>query len=311
MCGSAESYTSLGLHGLASGQKVIVPVPVIIIKTSKSELVSILKFSTVIVFFLYFKLSFVYLGVLTNKDRQIGRNDLRFKLINKSFFRKGQNGREGQNGVDLREKLSRNREIYLKSDRKQNLRDSRTSGSARRLPPTRSADDLLQLDMLRKPYPSRVMDERRHRSPDRLFSSSRVLSSRRSYEDLPHGPSMRSIEASGHSSFIKNGLVDSSRTIPFMSKTRLPIDTGKSVVRDPQSGRITQRSTLTPEEPLTVSSLLKTLGLGKYAIMFQAEEIDMTALRQMGDRDLKELGIPMGPRKKILLAALSQSKQRY
>ncbi|KAG0451414.1 hypothetical protein HPP92_026429 [Vanilla planifolia] len=47
------------------------------------------------------------------------------------------------------------------------------------------------------------------------------------------------------------------------------------------------------EEPLTVAALLHSLGLGKYAIHFQAEEVDMSALRQMGDHDLKELGIPM------------------
>ncbi|KAB2062963.1 hypothetical protein ERO13_A10G172200v2 [Gossypium hirsutum] len=33
-------------------------------------------------------------------------------------------------------------------------------------------------------------------------------------------------------------------------------------------------------------------------------QVDMTALKQMGENDLKELGIPMGPREKILLALL-------
>ncbi|XP_039024406.1 uncharacterized protein LOC120157303 [Hibiscus syriacus] len=63
------------------------------------------------------------------------------------------------------------------------------------------------------------------------------------------------------------------------------------------------------EEPFTVSTLLNTLGLGKYAVHFMAEEVDMTALRQMGDRDLKELGIPMGPRKKLLLALRPYSRR--
>jgi hypothetical protein len=49
------------------------------------------------------------------------------------------------------------------------------------------------------------------------------------------------------------------------------------------------------------------LGLGKYSIILQAEEVDMTALRHMSESDLKELGMPMGPRKKILLA-LGSSK---
>jgi len=52
----------------------------------------------------------------------------------------------------------------------------------------------------------------------------------------------------------------------------------------------------------TVRSLLQSLGLEKYWITFQAEEVDMAVLRHMSDTDLKELGVPMGPRKKILLA---------
>ncbi|XP_076890449.1 uncharacterized protein LOC143541524 [Bidens hawaiensis] len=61
-----------------------------------------------------------------------------------------------------------------------------------------------------------------------------------------------------------------------------------------------------PVEPITVEGFLRSLGLEKYLISFKVEEVDMSALSQMGDRDLKELGIPMGPRKKILLALLAR-----
>ncbi|XP_065024947.1 uncharacterized protein LOC103999440 [Musa acuminata AAA Group] len=236
----------------------------------------------------------------SSSDRQIGRNDLRFKLINKSLFRKTGTGGGGQNDVDLREKLSRIREISFKSNPRRNLREFRTSGTVRRLPPTRSVDDLLQLDSKRKSYSSRTVDERRHRSPDKLIRNARPFYSPRSHED-----------ASRHSSFIKNDRVNSSRTISSMGKTGLLIDAGKSGIRDSSSGSIMHRSTHKPEEPFTVSSFLNALGLGKYAILFQAEEIDMTSLREMGDHDLKELGIPMGPRKKILLAVLSHTKHHY
>uniref|UniRef100_A0A0C9RV61 TSA: Wollemia nobilis Ref_Wollemi_Transcript_11412_1373 transcribed RNA sequence n=1 Tax=Wollemia nobilis TaxID=56998 RepID=A0A0C9RV61_9CONI len=64
-----------------------------------------------------------------------------------------------------------------------------------------------------------------------------------------------------------------------------------------------------PAEERSVGSLLQSLGLGKYLITFQAEEVDMAALRHMSDDDLKALGIPMGPRKKILLALESYSKR--
>ncbi|XP_057534777.1 uncharacterized protein LOC130813077 [Amaranthus tricolor] len=52
----------------------------------------------------------------------------------------------------------------------------------------------------------------------------------------------------------------------------------------------------------SVDGFLQSLGLEKYLITFQAEEVDMTALEHMNDEDLKAMGIPMGPRKKILLA---------
>ncbi|CAI0455484.1 unnamed protein product [Linum tenue] len=63
-------------------------------------------------------------------------------------------------------------------------------------------------------------------------------------------------------------------------------------------------------EHVTVADFLHSLGLGKYCISFQAEEVDMAVLKQMGEKDLKDMGIPMGPRKKILLALLPPPKKR-
>ncbi|XP_039000919.1 ankyrin repeat and SAM domain-containing protein 4B-like [Hibiscus syriacus] len=57
----------------------------------------------------------------------------------------------------------------------------------------------------------------------------------------------------------------------------------------------------------SVEGFLQSLGLEKYAITFQAEEVDMAALVHMTDEDLKVLGIPMGPRKKIILELESRS----
>ncbi|XP_028052708.1 uncharacterized protein LOC114257141 isoform X3 [Camellia sinensis] len=75
------------------------------------------------------------------------------------------------------------------------------------------------------------------------------------------------------------------------------------------------RRTKTPQKAESVDSFLQSLGLEKYSITFQVEEflllfwhfmlfvqVDMTALVHMTGEDLKALGIPMGPRKKILLA---------
>ncbi|GKC73261.1 sterile alpha motif domain-containing protein [Tanacetum coccineum] len=63
-----------------------------------------------------------------------------------------------------------------------------------------------------------------------------------------------------------------------------------------------------PVEPLTVEGF--SLGLEKYLISFKVEEVDMVALSQMGDHDLKDIGIPMGPRKKILLALLARARRQ-
>ncbi|XP_057457165.1 uncharacterized protein LOC130748084 isoform X3 [Lotus japonicus] len=64
--------------------------------------------------------------------------------------------------------------------------------------------------------------------------------------------------------------------------------------------------TLARKAETSVDEFLQSLGLEKYLISFQAEEVDMTALNHMTDEDLKAMGIPMGPRKKILLALESK-----
>jgi len=51
-----------------------------------------------------------------------------------------------------------------------------------------------------------------------------------------------------------------------------------------------------------VGEFLRSLGLGKYVAKFQKEEIDAVALRRVTDKDLQTMGVPLGPRKKILAA---------
>ncbi|KAG2714460.1 hypothetical protein I3760_03G027200 [Carya illinoinensis] len=79
-----------------------------------------------------------------------------------------------------------------------------------------------------------------------------------------------------------------------MERSRFKASRGFSPMRN--FGELRQVPSLRVEEPLTVAGLLQSLGLGKYNVHFRAEEVDMTALRQMGDTDLKEMRIPMGPR---------------
>jgi SAM domain (Sterile alpha motif) len=51
-----------------------------------------------------------------------------------------------------------------------------------------------------------------------------------------------------------------------------------------------------------ISAWLRELGLGRYEGAFQEGEIDPEILVDLTDADLRELGIPLGPRKKLLKA---------
>jgi hypothetical protein len=44
-----------------------------------------------------------------------------------------------------------------------------------------------------------------------------------------------------------------------------------------------------------VKQWLSDLGLEKYAAAFAANEIDLAALRELTESDLRELGLPIGP----------------
>ncbi|XP_072990592.1 uncharacterized protein [Typha latifolia] len=244
-------------------------------------------------------------------NHRVGQEDLRLKLMRKDLAERRNIGTTKRNEVDLREKLSRNSQNSSRYDTRQEMSTSRASGLPKRIPPARSAEDLLQLDLVKRSYSSWTLDEPRRRSPDRFLSASRALSPPKSYSELRNLSSVRSLDASMPSSYMTKDALDGSRPSPYLSKSTGRVDATKSVVRAPSSMNAMQRNPFASEEPLTVASLLHSLGLGKYAILFQAEEVDMTALKQMGDNDLKELGIPMGPRKKILLAVLSPSKHRY
>jgi class 3 adenylate cyclase len=51
-----------------------------------------------------------------------------------------------------------------------------------------------------------------------------------------------------------------------------------------------------------IADWLKTLGLERYAQSFAESEIDVDVLRHLTDEDLKEIGIPLGHRRKMLAA---------
>jgi class 3 adenylate cyclase/tetratricopeptide (TPR) repeat protein len=51
-----------------------------------------------------------------------------------------------------------------------------------------------------------------------------------------------------------------------------------------------------------IAALLGRLGLGKYAPVFADNEVDVDVLRRLSEDDLRELGLPLGARRKILQA---------
>jgi hypothetical protein len=51
-----------------------------------------------------------------------------------------------------------------------------------------------------------------------------------------------------------------------------------------------------------IAEWLKTLGMSEYAERFAANDIDTSVLRHLTDQDLRELGVSLGHRRKMLAA---------
>ncbi|XP_057983494.1 uncharacterized protein LOC131168220 isoform X2 [Malania oleifera] len=244
-------------------------------------------------------------------DARVGRNDLRLKLMQRRLSRQTESDVEEHRRIERREKILRTDRPPMRFNMMQQMPERKEGTFFRRLPRTESADDLLLGQPMRKSSTLWTADGLRHRSPDRIFRTSRGLSPPRNVGQLRQMPSVRSIDASRSGRFLSNDVLNPSRsTGPAPITMKATSEYAKPIAQPMPMRGIVHKNSYMGEEPATVSGLLHSLGLEKYAISFQAEEVDMTALRQMGDKDLKELGIPMGPRKKILLALLPRSKRQ-
>lgn len=232
-------------------------------------------------------------------DSRISRNDLRLKLLRKRLFKQTGGAVEERKRMDPRVKLSKPVHPSVRYQMLQHESETNGSSVMMKIPPSESAADLYQVNSRRNFYSSQPRDGFRARSPPRNF------------DELRPASSFRAVDASRSGQFLRNGMVGGSQPTDSLLFTMKATPQAARPVAQfaPASGSM-QKSSLMGDEPLTVPGLLHRLGLGKYAIIFQAEEVDMTALKQMGDKDLKELGIPMGPRKKILLALLPRTKRQ-
>ncbi|CAI9300242.1 unnamed protein product [Lactuca saligna] len=176
-----------------------------------------------------------------------------------------------------------------------------------------------QMGFLGNSYSPWSLDHIRRKSPERVLNSTRGLSP----------PSTRRIEEPQRRIITReyeNPRIENPRTMVYSSRdngeisrplgpflTKPPLSGGPVKSLPPPSlppGSNLQRSQYPVQEHVTVEAFLRSLGLEKYVISFKVEEVDMAALSQMGDHDLKELGIPMGPRKKILLALIARTRRQ-
>ena len=57
----------------------------------------------------------------------------------------------------------------------------------------------------------------------------------------------------------------------------------------------------------SIAQWLERLGLGRYSDLFAEQQIDYEILPELAEEDFEKLGIPLGPRKK-LLKAIAQLK---
>ncbi|GKV52463.1 hypothetical protein SLEP1_g59040 [Rubroshorea leprosula] len=255
-------------------------------------------------------------------DVHIGKDDLRLKLMRKNGFRQAQS--DDNQDMDLREKLSRVGRPLLNNsyDTQKRMPELRENSILARFPSSRNADVLPQMDSSRSSYSPWTLDHLRRRSPDKVMCASQGLSPPRNVEELQRRPINRTyddVRAVRAVPYMSKDVLEAPRSVgasPFVTKPTMPNAPLKPAPPGPPLlNQILPPSSIVPkppypgEEQQTVDGFLHLLGLEKYAHKFNSEEVDMTALRQMGENDLKELGIPMGPRKKILLALLPRTKR--
>ncbi|KMT07653.1 hypothetical protein BVRB_6g147780 [Beta vulgaris subsp. vulgaris] len=266
-------------------------------------------------------------GTSSVNDVHLRKDDLRFKLMQKNTNRQSHNS-DSHGNIDLRDKLlsrtsrpSVDNKIMRPPESTVSVRhplgEPRDPGIVRhtvvgardtsilgRYPSSRNPSDLSTV-VPSRPYTSWTLENLRRRSPERLYHSSarRELSPERSREDSQRRP-IRAYDDGRSSSCMRISPQRSVRSSPFITKSSVPAAPVKPAVpyspHYPQASGIVHKIPSMGVEHPNVESFLQSLGLEKYSISFKAEEIDMKLLKQLGDNDLKELGIPMGPRKKIL-----------
>ncbi|XP_056682643.1 uncharacterized protein [Spinacia oleracea] len=248
-------------------------------------------------------------GTSSVNDMHLRKDDLRFKLMQKNTSRQSQNS-DSHGNIDLRDKLS-SRTSRQSVDNKairppesavttrHPLVEPRNTGLPRypileprdasilgRYPSSRNPSELSVVNPGRA-YSSWTLDNLRRRSPEKLYHSSacRVLSPERSREDLQRRPI--------------RGPYDDGRSSCMRVSPPRPVTSSSFVIKSSLSAAPVKSSVPLPPHYAQASGIIHKIP----------STIDKNALKQLGDTDLKELGIPMGPRKKILQSLAPRSRR--
>lgn len=159
----------------------------------------------------------------------IGKDDLRYKLLQKDAFRRAQN--DNKRCLDLREKLPKADQAPIRHlDSRHRDPPLHNTNILRRTPSTRSADDMPQKDSIGSSYSTWTMDNLRQRSPARIVESSRRYSLQRDDEKLQRRPSNLPFENAGSVSYVAKDVHNASgsvSTAPFMTNSLLPPTSAK------------------------------------------------------------------------------------
>lgn len=156
--------------------------------------------------------------------------------MQKLKFRGTRGGREETNHTGLKRQLPRN---FYPLYKLQRMPESKVPGLLRRIPPTRSADDLLQLNSSRKPYSTH--NGLRFRSPDQILNASRGFSPPRNIDDEQQVLTFRPIDPPRAAAYMGRDFYNHSRStgsIQFLTKATLPLEATKQVSRHPPVQKI-------------------------------------------------------------------------
>ncbi|CAI0455577.1 unnamed protein product [Linum tenue] len=250
-----------------------------------------------------------------HEGSRIASNDLRLKLIRKRQLKRSHDAGKYSQKIAVHPTSSRSSEAPMSY-----RTPSRPSSSSQYndLRPPTYPEEYASGNGITYSSQFTVGGSRRARSPDRISRPTRELSPPRISSQAQRIAPLRAGDLSSSENLIRNvgvqnappprsWLTGSSPLIPV--KHAPPQTSCAAVPRVAHTLGTTQHISQKLHEHVTVADFLHSLELGKYCISFQAEEVDMAVLKQMGEKDLKDMGIPMGPRKKILLALLPPPKK--